>query len=110
MLNHALRVLFCIAPPSHCAHGQILIDKSRIRNFWSSLPQDLDQKSGALSENRLPHLNGSFFLRGLFLHKQKWSCSSFPCITEGMNGSPPTLLFFTLKNVFRAHLCVLHGT
>ena len=63
MLNHALRVPFCIAPPSHCVHGQILIDKSRIRNFCSSFPQDLDQKSGAL--------NRSFFLRGLFLHKQE---------------------------------------
>ena len=61
MLKYALRVLFCIAPPLYCVHGQILIDKSRIRNFWSSLPQDLDQKSGALSENRIPHPKCSFF-------------------------------------------------
>ena len=36
MLKYALRVPFCIAPPLYCVHGQILIDKSRIRNFWST--------------------------------------------------------------------------
>ena len=36
MLKYALRVLFCIASSSHCARGQILIDKSVIRNIWST--------------------------------------------------------------------------
>ena len=79
MLKYALRVPFCIALPLYCVHEQPLIDKSRIRNFWSSLPQDLDQKSGALSENRIPHPKCSFFLRGLLLHKQNWRRSSCSC-------------------------------
>ena len=36
MLKYALRVPFCIALPLYCVHGQISIDKSRIRNFWST--------------------------------------------------------------------------
>ena len=36
MLKYALRVPFCIALPLYCVHEQPLIDKSRIRNFWST--------------------------------------------------------------------------
>ena len=36
MLKYALRVPFCIALPLYCVHGQMLIDKSRIRIFWST--------------------------------------------------------------------------
>ena len=35
-LKYALRVPFCIALPLYCVHEQPLIDKSRIRNFWST--------------------------------------------------------------------------
>ena len=79
-LNHSLRVLFCIASPSHCVRGQFLIDKSVIRNFWSTSPQISDPKSGALTENRIPHPNRSFFLRGFLVTRRCADALAFPLL------------------------------
>ena len=78
-LKYALHVLFCIAPPSHCVHGQILIDKSLIRNFWSTAGGCGGAAPRSHQQNCIPRPNCFFFLRGFRLHKQKWSCSSCSC-------------------------------
>ena len=112
MLNHALRVPFCIAPPSHCVHGQILIDKSRIRNFWSSFPQDLDQKSGVLSENRLPHLTALTFCAVFSYTSRKGAALAFHALRGARRGVLRPCCFhigFFKKTSFRAHLYVFHG-
>ena len=66
-LKYALRVPFCIALPLYCVHGQILIDKSRIRNFWSTSPPSsekiLERKSTKM--NTTPELL-LFFTRSFF--------------------------------------------
>ena len=65
-LKYALRVPFCIALPLYCVHGQILIDKSRIRNFWSTAGGAGGAAPRSQSENRIPHPDRSSFLRGLW--------------------------------------------
>ena len=66
ILNHSLRVLFCIASPSHCVCGQILIDKSVIRNIWSTAAPRVKKCWSTQQQNCIPHPNCFFFFTRFF--------------------------------------------
>ena len=72
MLKYALRVPFCIALPLYCVHGQILIDKSRIRNFWLTSPPSsekiLERKSTKM--NTTPEL--LLFFKAVFSYDVRY--------------------------------------
>ena len=73
MLNHALRVLFCIASPLHSALGQ-----------WPGLIWDLRARRPQIlerpSENCIPHPNRSFFWRGFWAKRSCAAALAFPVL------------------------------
>ena len=103
ILNHSLRVLFCISPPSYCVHGQFLIDKSLIRNFWSTAggaggaaPCSHRSKSHTTPELLIPFARQT-------LRRQIRSCSSCSCFvrTQERVLRPLDLSHLGPKNFFK---------